>query len=426
MMGATNVCPGGKTVVCSIFMRVLTFGWEFPPAKNGGLGVACYGLTRELLQSGVEVIFVLPKTQDTLSGPRFLFADQERLVKVRHTDVSLQPYQQASSVVNVIIGYDKTGKPIVRSRTIIEEAHRFAHQASLIANEEQFDIIHAHDWTSYLAGVAAKIASGKPLILHVHATSFDQAASENVDPEIFKIEQESFAAADKVVTVSEYTKSIVVNKHGVPAQKVEVIHNGCDTFEPPRLPQTLTELKRQGKKIVLYHGRISIQKGVDYFVRAARRVVDFDPNVVFVISGWGDMKTKIIEMVGAMGLSQNVLFAGALWEEERDRMYQSADLVVMPSVSEPFGLVPLEALQHGTPAIISKQSGVAEVLSHVLKVDFWDIDEMANQILSSLRYPVIRHQIVKEGKWQMQNMSWKCAADKVRRVYQNLIQYVTS
>jgi glycogen(starch) synthase len=415
-----------KTLRDVIFMRVLTFGWEFPPAKNGGLGVACYGLTRELLQKGVEVIFVLPKTQDITGEARFLFVDQERLVKIRHTDVSLQPYQQAGSLINVIVGYDKTGAPIIRSRTIIEEVHRFAHQAALIAREEEFDIIHAHDWTSFLAGVAAKIASGKPLILHVHATSFDQAASENVDPEIFRIERECFAYADKIVTVSEYTKRIVVNKHGVPPEKVEVVHNGCDTNEPPRLPQTLVELKRQGKKIVLYHGRISIQKGVDYFVRAARRVVDVDPDVIFVISGWGDMKTKIIEMVGAMGLSQNVLFAGALWEEERDRMYQSADLVVMPSVSEPFGLVPLEALQHGTPSVISKQSGVAEVLSHVLKVDFWDIDEMANQILSSLRYPVIRQQMVKEGRWQLQHMSWRHAADKIRRIYQNLLQYVTT
>lgn len=407
-------------------MRVLTFGWEFPPAKNGGLGVACFGLTRELLQSGVEVIFVLPKTQNTAGDARFLFADQERLVKIRHTDVSLVAYQQASSIINVIVGYDKTGKPIIRSRTILEEVHRFAHQAALIAREEEFDVIHAHDWTSYLAGVAAKIASGKPLILHVHATSFDQAASENVDPEIYKIEQESFALADRIITVSEYTKRIVVNKHGVPPERVVVVHNGCDPSEPPRLPQTLSELKRQGKKIVLYHGRISIQKGVDYFVKAARRVVDIDPDVIFVISGWGDMKTKIIEMVGALGLSEHVLFAGALWDVERDRMYQSADLVVMPSVSEPFGLVPLEALQHGTPSIISRQSGVAEVLSHVLKVDFWDTEEMANQILSSLRYPVIRQQMVKEGKWQMQSMSWRHAAHKIRNIYQNLLQYVTT
>lgn len=409
-----------------IVMRVLTFGWEFPPAKNGGLGVACFGLTRELLQKGVEVIFVLPKTQDTCGGAQFLFADQARLVKIRHTDVSLQPYLQAGSMVDVIVGYDKQGNPIIRSRTIIEEAHRFAHQASLITEEEEFDVIHAHDWTSFLAGAAAKIASGKPLILHVHATSFDQAAGNNVDPAIYKIETEGFAAADKIITVSGYTRDILINKHHVPSEKIEVVHNGCDMEEPPRLPPTLAEFKRQGKKIVLYHGRISIQKGVDYFVRAARRVVDVNPNVIFVISGWGDMKTQVVELVGQMGLSQNVLFAGALWEEDRDRMYQSADLVVMPSVSEPFGLVPLEALQHGTASIITKQSGVAEVLTHALKVDFWDIEEMANQILSSLRYQALRHQMVKEGRQQMLGMSWRHVAEKVKGVYQSLVQYVTS
>ena len=228
-----------------------------------------------------------------------------------------------------------------------------------------------------------------------------------------------------MVTVSGYTKNIVVHKHQVPTEKVEVVHNGCDVHEPPRKEPALAELKRQGKKVVLYHGRITIQKGVDHFIRAARRVVDVDPNVVFVISGSGDMTTQIIELVGSLGLSDNVLFAGALWFEDRDRMYQSADLVVMPSVSEPFGLVPLEALQHGTPSLITKQSGVAEVLTHVLKVDFWDIDEMANQILSSLRYPVIRQQMVQEGKAQLPSMSWKLAADKIRNLYRSLVQYVT-
>jgi glycosyltransferase involved in cell wall biosynthesis len=407
-------------------MRVLTFGWEFPPQRNGGLGVACYGLTRELLRDGVEVIFVLPKTQEITGDARFLFADDERLIKVLHTDVSIKPYMQGDSTVDVIVGYDSEGKPIIRSRTIIEEAHRFAHQASIIAKTEEFDVIHAHDWTSYLAGVAAKIASGKPLILHVHATSYDQAASNNVDPSIYKIEKECFAMADKVVTVSQFTKNIVVNKHHAPAEKVEVVYNGCDMFEPKQLPPTLAELKQQGKKIVLYHGRISIQKGVDHFIRAARRVVDVDQNVIFIISGSGDMLTQIIEQVGAAGLSDNVKFAGALWDEERDQMYQAADLMVMPSVSEPFGLVPLEALQHGTPSVVTKQSGVAEVLTHALKVDFWDVDEMANQILSSLRYPVIRQQMVNEGRGQMSKMSWKVAAQKMQLLYKSLIQYVTT
>ncbi len=406
-------------------MKVLTFGWEFPPSKNGGLGVACHGLTNELLHNGVEVIFVLPKSQDVVGNAKFLFADNERLLKVRHTDAYLMPYAQSDTTIDVVIGYDTHGKPIIKSRTLMEEVHRFAHQASLIAREEEFDLIHAHDWTSYLAGVAAKVASGKKLVLHVHATSFDQAAGDNVDPSIFKIECESFAAADKIVTVSDYTRRILIHKHGVPPEKVEVVHNGCDSHEAPRLEPTLQQLKAQGKKIVLYHGRISIQKGVDYFVKAARRVVDVDPNVIFIISGWGDMTRQIIEQVGALGLSENVRFAGALWEEDRDRMYQSADLVVMPSVSEPFGLVPLEALKHGTPSIISKQSGVAEVISHVLKVDFWDTDEMANQILSALRYPVIRHQMVKEGKEQLRLISWSRAAERIHHIYRSLLQYVT-
>ena len=408
-------------------MKVLTFSWEYPPAKNGGLGVACFGLTRELLHEGVAVTLVLPKTQETRGDARVLFADTERLVRMgENADLMFGPYNQAATTVESIIGYDATGRPIYQSRTILQEAHRFAHQAAIIAQMESFDVIHAHDWTSYLAGVAAKIASGKQLVLHVHATSFDQAASDNVDPSIFKIEKEAFELADKVVTVSEYTRNIVVNKHGIDAAKVQVVHNGCDAEPVRELPPTLVELKRQGKKIVLYHGRISIQKGVDYFVRAARRVVDQDPDVIFVISGWGDMMTQVIDQVGSMGLSEHVRFAGALWEEDRDRMYQSADLFVMPSVSEPFGLVPLEALQHGTASVISKQSGVAEVLTHALKVDFWDVDEMANQILSALRYPVIRQQMVAEGRLQMLGMSWQIAARKIKQLYQNLLQYATS
>lgn len=407
-------------------MKILTFGWDYPPSKNGGLGVACHGLTRELLRQGAEVIFVLPKRQVVIGEAQFRFASDERRIKFKPVQSSLVPYQAADSLVYFEAGFDAAGKPVVKSRTIIEEVHAFAHQASLIALEEDFDIIHAHDWSSYLAGVAAKRASGKPLILHVHATSFDQAASNNVDPNIFKIECEGFAAADKIVAVSNLTREIIINRHGVSPEKIEVVHNGCDTHEPPRHEPTLKELKAAGKKIVLYHGRITIQKGVDYFVRAARRVVDVDADVVFVISGWGDMTRQIIEQVGAMGLSKHVIFAGALWEEERDRMYQTADLVVMPSVSEPFGLVPLEALQHGTPALISKQSGVGEVLSHVLRVDFWDVEDMANKILAALRYPVLRQQLVGEGKQQLHSMSWRESARKVYTLYQRLLQYLTT
>lgn len=400
-------------------MKVLTFGWDFPPQTTGGLGIACHGLTKELVRGGVEVLFVLPRTQATTGPAHFRFADVEHQIKVRTIGSSLTPYGSSSTIVDV---FNITGTKKLFSRSIIEEAHAYAAEAAKIAREEDFDIIHAHDWTSYLAGVAAKIASGKPLILHVHATAYDQAAGNSVDPEVYKIEKESYQQADNIITVSNFTRNLIIDKYGVDPSKVDVIHNGVETYEPPRYEPTLKELRAQGKKIVLYHGRITIQKGVDYFVKAAKRVVDFDDNIVFVISGTGDMEGQIMQQVAAMGLSQNVLFAGPLWYDERDRMYQSVDLVVMPSVSEPFGLVPLEAIQHGTPSLISKQSGVSEVVSHVLKVDFWDVDEMANQILASLRYPVMHQQLVKEGKLELLKLTWQKAADKVAGLYRVLLQ----
>jgi glycogen(starch) synthase len=405
-------------------MKVLTFGWEFPPSKNGGLGVACYGLTRELLENGVGVTFVLPKLQETRGNARFIFADQERWIgRVGSTEVYGDNYAQAGSELEVIVGYDSSGKPIIKARSLLEEVHRFAHQASYIARQEDFDIIHCHDWTTYLAGIAAKRATGKKMIAHVHITSFDQAAGDNVDPNIFKVESEGFAYADKVITVSDYTRRMIIEKHGVAPEKVEVVHNGCDLHPSAQHPPALAELKAQGKFIVFFIGRITLMKGVDHMIRAARIVVDHNPDVVFVIAGHGDMERQVIELVGELGLSKNIIFAGPLWEEERDRMYQSADLFVMPSVSEPFGLVPLEALQCGTPSVISKQSGVSEVLTHALKVDFWDIEEMANQILSSAKYPVMREQMVHEGRGQLANISWRSAAEKVTSLYRNLIQY---
>lgn len=411
--------------ICRLFaMKVLTFGWDFPPSRNGGLGVACYGLTRELATEGIEVLFVLPKKQETIGTPKFIFAGQEHKTTVIEVNSAIAPYHSGNSQITSVIGYNTDGSPRYATRSMLDEVHLFAIQAASIAQTHQFDIIHAHDWTSYLAGVAAKKVSGKPLILHVHATSFDQAASNNVDPSIFRIEQDAFTAADAIVAVSEFTRRIIIEKHRIAPDKVVVVHNGCDTFVPPVYEPSLRELKAQGKKIVLYHGRITIQKGVDYFVRAARRVVDVDPNIIFVISGWGDMQNQIIRMVGEMGLSGHVIFAGALWEEERDRMYQTADLVVMPSVSEPFGLVPLEALQHGTPSLISKQSGVAEVLTHVLKVDFWDVDAMANQILATMRYDVLRSQLASHGRQEINRLSWREAAKKVVTLYKNLISYL--
>jgi len=400
-----------------VALKILTFGWDYPPIKNGGLGVACYGLTTELVKRGVEVIFVLPRTQDVDGDARFIFANKKNGIKARVVDSPLVPYLSSNSPLYI---FDGDGSRRIYARNLIEEVHHYAAKAGVIAREEDFDIIHAHDWTSYLAGLSAKEASGKPLIIHVHATSFDQAGSKNVDPEVYKIEKRAFEEADCIVTVSNLTKDIIVREHGADPAKIVVVHNGCTELAPVELTPVLSELKAQGKKIVLFHGRITIQKGPDYFVRAARRVVDVAPNTVFVISGWGDMEHQVMHLVGALGLSANFVFAGALWDEERDRMYQSADLLVMPSVSEPFGLVVLEAIQRGTPALISKQSGVSEVLTNVLKADFWDVEEMANKIVALLRYAPLDRQLTEYGKSEANRHSWGKAAHTIQELYEHI------
>jgi glycosyltransferase involved in cell wall biosynthesis len=403
-------------------MRILTFGWDYPPLRNGGLGVACHGLTEELIEHGAEVVFVLPRRQPTVGRPQFRFANEwPGECKIIEVDSVLAPYAHAHGYFEMFL---PGGERIRFSRSILEEARRYAAAAVAIAGREQFDLIHAHDWTSYLAGLAAKRASGKPLILHVHATSFDQAGGIQVDPDIYAIERAAFHAADSIIAISHYTRSIVTERYGIDPEKVAVVHNGIRPEHQRPLPPVLAEHKAAGKKIIFYNGRITIQKGVDYFVRAARRVVDVNPNVIFVVSGWGDMEQQIINLVGELGLSPYFIFAGALWDEERDRMYQSADLLVMPSVSEPFGLVPLEALQHGTPVLISKQSGVAEVLTHALKVDFWDVEEMANKMLAAIRYPTLNEQLVREGQRELHRLTWRQAAEKVIALYHRLMNWL--
>lgn len=399
-------------------MRVLTFGWDYPPQTTGGLGMACQGLVRELTSYGVDVLFVLPRRQPVEGSGRFIFADIGDQFSIPSGAYAVGPYNSSQTFLSSRL---IDGTMITYSHRLIEAVHAFGSRAAVIATREEFDLIHAHDWTSYVAGIMAKRVSGKPLIVHVHATAYDQAAGDNVDPAIYAIEREAYQEADCVVTVSEFTRRLVIEKYHVDPAKVTVVHNGMDSDEPVRYEPTLRELKAAGKKIVLYHGRITVQKGVDYFVHAARKVIDYDPNVIFVISGKGDMEAQIMHQVGQLGLSQHVRFAGALWYEERDQMYQSVDLVVMPSVSEPFGLVPLEAMRHGTPALISKQSGVSEVITHVLKVDFWDVDQMANMILATLRYPVLKEQLRTEGRREVKRLSWANAAKKVAAVYERII-----
>lgn len=389
-------------------MKILMFGWELPPFNSGGLGVACYGLGRALTSQGVEVIFVLPyKLPIQMPFLKLIFA-------------SSFPY--LTKLPSAYTSSKQLKKPQILGRNLVEEVYLYAKRAAEIAKAEKFDLIHAHDWLSFPAGMAAKNVSGKPLIVHIHATEFDRNI-ESVNPDVFKIEKEGMEKADKVITVSNFTKQIVVDKYGIEPDKVTVVWNGIDQEDFPRSHdkiKILANLKKEGLKIVLFVGRITLQKGPDYFLQAAKRVLEYNPQVRFVIAGSGDMEGQIIDQAVSMGISDKVYFAGFVRGDELNQLYRSADLFVLSSVSEPFGITTLESMINGTPVLVSKQSGVAEALHHALKVDFWDIDEMANQILAILEHGSLMKCLSRNGKEEVKKFSWKEAARKCLNLYKKI------
>ena len=397
-------------------VKVLMFGWELPPHNSGGLGVACQGLLRSLVDEGVEVIFVMPRTieaDDT--GAKLVFADDGR-VAIRYVDAHLLPYTRSAD--GVVVGPGG-------GTQLLHEARRYAQAARTIAQTEDFDVIHAHDWLSFGAGLAAKEESGKPFVAHVHATQFDHNGGDFGDARLHKIEAEGLQGADQVITVSEFTKNMVVQKYQVNPEKVEVVHNGADISESAdeEISINVDGLKKDGAKIVLFVGRITLQKGPDYFIKAARKVLEYEPNTYFVVAGSGDMERRMIEMAADMGIGDRVLFAGFTRGEATRALYKAADLFVMPSVSEPFGLVPLEAMNMNTPTLISRQSGVSEVIKHTLKVDFWDTDEMANKIISVLQHGALGRTLIENGAREVLEVNWNKAAKKVQKVYQKIMKF---
>ena len=393
------------------------FGWEFPPHNSGGLGTACFGLTRALAKRRVEVLFVLPKKVGVSSDfVNILFADT-RKVKFLEVESSLKPYVTSEGYLRE---RDKTLSDIY-GNTLMQEVRRYALRAREIAKKERFDIIHAHDWLSFLAGVEAKKVSGKPLILHMHATEFDRTGGQGVNQDVYNIEREAMNYADGIIAVSNFTKQKIVEHYGIPADKIEVVHNGIDECDYTSIPDRLSELKNAGQKIVLFAGRITIQKGPEYFIRAAKRVLDMKQNVLFLIAGSGDMERQMMLEAATLGISDHVVFVGFLRGDDLNAVYRAADLFVMPSVSEPFGITPLESIIAGTPVLISKQSGVAEVLTHALKADFWDTEDMANKILG-----VVSHHSLWETLWgnsreEVKKVTWDAASRKCIDYYERIL-----
>jgi len=401
-------------------MKVLMFGWEFPPHSSGGLGTACYGLTKGLAKNGTEVLFVLPKaSKDTNQDfVKIISAGDLKKVSILTVDSPLMPYLTTEEYLNrkeyLEAGWSKPDS--LYGKNLFEEVYRYRMKARFIAKHHDFDIIHCHDWMTYGAGIEAKRVSHKPLVIHVHATEFDRTGG-NVNQMVYDLEREGMYAADLIISVSNFTKDKIVRHYRISPDKVKVVHNAVEFTHYEESPFTI----KPYDKVVLFLGRITLQKGPDYFIYAARKVIDKDPNVKFIIAGTGDMEPFIIQKVAELGLEKNVLFAGFLKGSDIDRAYKMADLYVMPSVSEPFGITPLEAMRNGTPVLISKQSGVSEVIHHCLKTDFWDINDIADKILGVLNYEELKNVLKEHGTMEVHKFSWNEPAQKVIEVYKQAL-----
>lgn len=422
-------------------MRVLMFGWEFPPHISGGLGTACYGMTKGLAHNDVDVLFVMPsasgdedqsdisiinasdvETADTLmSIDEFLgkveflrvgsnimpYVDPEDYTKLTSEERLMQTEEFKYHFHNKYKFSGKYGK------NLMEEVVRYSMVGGTLALQNNFDVIHAHDWLTYLAGIAAKRVSGKPLVIHVHATEYDRTG-ENVNTQVYAIEQMGMREADRVITVSDWTRNIVINKYGIDPEKVVTVHNAVDFSNR----ETLVAKRGVPEKTVTFLGRITFQKGPEYFIEAAYKVLQKTDNVRFVMAGSGDLLNRSIRRVAQLGMADKFHFTGFLRGADVQKMFALSDVYVMPSVSEPFGISPLEAMQSNVPTIISKQSGVAEVLKYAIKVDFWDIDGLADAIYGLVTYPAIAKMAGEKGYDEVNSLKWDHAAAKIKDVYQ--------
>jgi len=394
------------------------FGWEFPPFKSGGLGTACFGLTKSLAKEGVEVIFVIPKAPKKIKGDHVDLLIGNYLggkFSTIRVDTLLTPYLDAEQYHNA--RKNAPGGSTYGSN-LMEEVRRYADIAEEIAKTHDFDVIHAHDWLSTYAGIRAKEVSGKPLVIQIHATEFDRTGG-NPNPVVREIEQMAVNSADIIVPVSNYTRKIICDKYNCDPNKAITVHNGIDFSENQEIS---FDGVKQDEKVVLYLGRVTIQKGPEFFIDVAKKVLDYDTEVKFIFVGDGDMLPTCIERAASLGITKNIVFAGFLRGKDVDKAYRMSDVYIMPSVSEPFGLTPLEAMRNDVPVIISKTSGVSEVIEHCFKADFWDVDEMANQVLGLLNYSVLKRTMKKYGNDEAHSLSWDGPARKLIEIYKSMVK----
>lgn len=423
-------------------MKVLMFGWEFPPHISGGLGTACHGLTKGLASLGdVEVLFIVPKAYGDedqenvkLVGANHVpitrkevhFADVEKKIEYYEVKSRMVPYVGPEEFWELTSKIVPEKTKLVETTTegtiefsgrydynLMNEIHNYAYVAEFIARDNEFDVIHAHDWLAYPAGMAAKRISGKPLIIHVHATDFDRSGG-SVNPDVYAIEKAGMDAADEIITVSNLTRRTVIEKYNINPEKVVTVYNAVE----PVTQEEKVRLKKGVKdQIVTFLGRITLQKGPEYFIEAANLVLKRMKNVRFVMAGSGDRLNAMIRRVAELKIADRFHFTGFLQGEDVTDMFKMSDVFVMPSVSEPFGIVPLEAMQSNVPVIISHQSGVSEILHYAIKIDYWDTYAMADAIYGLLNYPALHNMFKKYGREEVDNLQWRNSAVQVREIY---------
>ncbi len=412
-------------------IKVLMLGWELPPFHSGGLGNACEGLTKGLAGLGVEIDFILPKIyggdyswMNVLDASKQIFGDE-------HDEYCLKMAKKNKcSLVNGYQGFSvKIDESLMctaclfdQEKSVLPNVNLYIKGVKALCENLDYDIIHAHDWMTYQAGIAARNVAKKkgrnvPLLTQVHATEIDRHDGKY----IYETEKKGLKAANRIVAVSNYTKKVICDNYGVNPNKIDVVHNGITPREVIKYPEN--PIKKHFK-IVLYLGRITYQKGPDYFLKVAKRVTDLHPNVKFMMVGPGDMQNKLIEEGAREGLTGKLLYTSWLANADQDMAYQMADVFVMPSVSEPFGLVPLEATQNGTPVVISKNSGISEVLKSSVKVDFWDIEKTSEEIIKILEDEEYAKELVKNAKAEAKLLTWEKAAKEMNEVYKRTLKGV--
>lgn len=395
-------------------MKVLMLGWELPPHNSGGLGVACYQLCKHLARRRVEIEFVVP--YKPVTQPDFM---------VLHGATSQSP-EQLQSAGGAYDSFCYTCQTAACDHALPTglpgQQQRYTRFVERLVRQNRYDAIHAHDWLTFQAGIRAKELTGKPLIAHVHATEFDRAGMNRGNELVHQIEHNALMAADSIIAVSQFTKDLIVRQYLIPPSKIEVVHNAIDpgesgTLDPDNAYRYLEEMKGMGYKVVVSLGRLSLQKGIGHLLAAARRVLEQDDKVLFLVVGDGEMRDQLVETAAAYGVSQNVIFTGFLRGKQWRDSYAIGDIFVMPSVSEPFGLSALEAAGYHNAVLLSRQCGVAEVLRNTMQFDIWDTDKLANAILAVTQHSSLQNELADNAQSEAAQLTWDRVVHKFEALY---------